>query len=135
MLDGLQRFEDRIFGLMLFPMPKAWRPGLERALFHARFRGLMKLVGGLITAAATFLITVGIGMLTGQYVASALVGFPFAISMVGLMEIFLGINFADLAKRFDQGGFLLKCGIAIVVLFFVAAYLAGCVLIYRRYYQ
>ncbi len=68
-------------------------------------------------------------------VASALVGLPLAISMVGLMEIVLGINFADLAQRFDRGGFILKCGISIVVLCFVGVYLAGCVLIYQRYFQ
>jgi hypothetical protein len=134
MLDNLKRFEDQIFRVMLRPMPEAWRPGLEHGLSHPRFRGLMKLVGGLIVAAATFMITLGFGMLTGYYHASALVGLPLAVSMIGLMEIVLGINFTDLAKGFDRGGFLLKCGIGIVVLLFVAVYLAGCVLAYQRYY-
>ncbi|MGA7502451.1 MAG: hypothetical protein WBX00_37620 [Isosphaeraceae bacterium] len=101
--------------------------------------GLTKLVGGLVVAVATFLVTLGIGMLTGYYHASALVGFPLAVSMVGLMEIVLGVNFADLAARFDQGGFFLKLGIAIVVLCFVAVFLAGCAFlyssIYRRYFS
>jgi hypothetical protein len=134
-LDGLRQLEDRLVRLLLWPTPKPWRPALERVMSHARFRGLTKLVGGLVVAAAMLLITIGLGMLTGQYVASALVGFPLAISMVGLMEIVIGINFADLAKRFDHGGFFLKLGIAIVVLFFAAVYLAGCVFVYRQYFQ
>jgi hypothetical protein len=133
-LDQLRQFEDWILRLMLRPVPKAWYPGLVSALTHARFRGLMKLVGGLIVAAATFLLTVGIGMLTGYYHASALVGFPLAVSMIGLMEIVLGINFADLAEQFDREDFLMKLGIAIVVLSFVGAYLAGCVFVYQRYF-
>lgn len=133
--DEVKRYEDRFLRLMLLPLPRAWRPGIEQALCHPRSRGLIKFVVGLIVAAAAFVITVGIGMLLGHYHASALVGLPLAISMIGLMEIILGINFADLAQRFDKGGFFLKCGIAIVVLSFVAVYLAGCVLIYRRYYQ
>jgi hypothetical protein len=41
---------------------------------------------------------------------------------LGLMEVFLEIKFAGLASRFDRGGFVLKCGIATVVLSFVAVY-------------
>jgi hypothetical protein len=134
-LDGLRQLEDRFLRPILSLMPKPWRPALERAMLNARFRGLMKLVGGLVAAVPMFIVTVGLGMLTGHYVATAVVGFPLAISMVGLMEIVLGINFADLAKRFDQGGFFLRLGVSIVVLFFVAVYLAGCAVVYRRYFQ
>jgi hypothetical protein len=138
-LDDLRRLEDRFLQLIVSLTPKPWRPALERTMSNARFRGLTKLVGGLVVAVATFLVTLGIGMLTGYYHASALVGFPLAVSMVGLMEIVLGVNFADLAARFDQGGFFLKLGIAIVVLCFVAVFLAGCAFlyssIYRRYFS
>jgi hypothetical protein len=135
MLDGVKGFEDRILRLMLRPLPKAWVPGLERMLVQPRFRGFMKFIGGLIVAAATFMLTLALGRWTGTYVASAVVGLPLAISMIGSIEIVLGINFADLAKKFDEEEFLFKCSIAVVVLFFVAVYLAGGVLIYQRYFQ
>jgi hypothetical protein len=131
-LEGLRQFENRILRSMLLPLPKAWCSRLEPSLSRPRFRGFLKLVSGLIVAVITFLLTIGIGKLTGVYVASALVGLPLAISMVGLMEIVLGINFADLADQFDRGDAFEKITIAIVVLAFVAIYLAGAVLIYRR---
>jgi hypothetical protein len=134
LLEGLRQFEDRILRLMLRPMPEAWRKGLGHALSGPRFRGLMKLVGGLIGGAMTFLFTLGFGMLTGYYHASALVGLPLAISMIGLMEVILGISFTDLAERFDQEDIFMKFGIAIVVLSFAAAYLAACVFAYQRYF-
>jgi hypothetical protein len=134
LLEGLRQFEDGILRLMLRPMPERWRKGLGHALSGVRFRGSMKLVGGLIVGAVTFLITLGFGMLTGYYHASALVGLPLAISMIGLMEITLGISFTDLAEQFDQEDIFMKFGIAVVVLAFAAAYLAACVFVYRRYF-
>jgi hypothetical protein len=114
---------------------KSWVPPFEQALTHPRFRGLMKLVGGLLAGAVVYLITWGIGALTGFTAVNALIGLPFAVSMIGLMEIVIGINFADLENLFSRGGFFLKIGIPIVVLFFVAIYLAGAIRVYRTYYQ
>ena len=41
---------------------------------------------------------------------------PLAISMVGWVEIALGVNYSDLADRFDRGGIPVKAGIIATVL-------------------
>ena len=68
----------------------------------------------------------GLGKLTGHYQASALAGFPLAISMVGLVDIVLGIDFSDIAWQFDHGGFFLKLCIAAGVIAFAGIYIFGC---------
>ena len=104
-------------------------------MLHARFRGLLKLAGGLVVAVPAALITLGLGRLIGQYVVSALVGFPLAISMIGFMEIVIGTHFADLALRFDRGNFFIKTGIAVMILSFAALYVLCGVMIYRAYFE
>ena len=135
LLAGLRALENSVFWVLLSPLPKAWVPRIERGLTHPRIRGLMKLVGGLLVGAVTFLLTWGVGMLTGYTVASALVGLPITVSLLGLMEIVLGIEFADFASRFDEGGFFVKLGLLFVLFLFVGIYLAGGIWVYRTYYQ
>jgi hypothetical protein len=125
--------EDWVLRILLWPLPAAWRPALERRLDDPRFRGLMKLAGGLLVGAVTFLITLGLGWLTNHYHASALVGLPLAVAVIGLMEIVLGLRFTDLADRFDRGNILVKLGIAVVVLTFALSFLGGCLYAYQRY--
>jgi hypothetical protein len=67
-------------------------------LANTRCRGLMKLIGGLIVGVVMFLLLLGLGRLTGHYQASALAAFPPASSMVGLMEIALGIDIDATSK-------------------------------------
>ena len=95
----------------------------------------MKFLGGFILAVPAYLITYGIGRLTGYTFASALVGFPLAVSAVGLMEMVLGINFIELERRVSEGSIFTKVGISLVVLFFAGVYLAGGVWVYRRYFE
>jgi hypothetical protein len=130
-LDGLRRLEDRFLRLILGLTPEPCRKGLAQAITGERFRGLTKLIGGVVVAAPLFLVLFGLGMLTGVYVTTAAVGIPLAVSMVGLMEIVLGVGFTDLERRFAQGGFFLKIGIILVVLSFVALYFSVYIFIYR----
>jgi hypothetical protein len=46
---------------------------------------------------------------------SSVLGLPFANSLIGLIEIVPGIDFARIADRFDRGGFYVKLGLSIVV--------------------
>jgi hypothetical protein len=135
LLEGLRQFEDCIIQLMLRPLPKAGSSRVERALSYARFRGLMKLLGGMVLAAVTLLITVAVGMLIGQHVVTALVGLPLAVSIIGLIEIVLGIRFSDLAEQFNRGRILAKIGIIAVVLSFAATYLAGVILLLQSNFR
>jgi hypothetical protein len=130
LLEGLRQFEDWIIQLTLRPLPKAWCSRVEPTMSHARFRGLMKLLGGMVLAAVTLLVTIAIGMRIGHYHVTELVGLPLVVSIIGLMEIVLGIRFTDLAEHFDKGKILIKLGIMAVVLSFVAAYFAGFIFIF-----
>ena len=53
----------------------------------------------------------------------AVTALSLAISMVGWVEIVLGIGFADLADRFDRGGIFVKAGNLLVVLSLIRLYL------------
>jgi hypothetical protein len=121
----VRRFEDRVFGLLLTPLPTGSRPALERLLPNPRVRGLTKVVGGFVLTALIILALYTIGRLTGHWLipVGAVTALPLAISMVGWVEIALGIGFADLANRFDRGGILVKAGIILVVLSLIGLYL------------
>jgi hypothetical protein len=82
-----------------------------------------------------FLLLLGLGKMTGYYHASALAAFPLAISMVGLMEIVLGIDFVRIAWEFDHGGFFLKLRAAASVIVFAGIYIIGCYFVYRQFYR
>ena len=124
-LDAVRRFEDRVFGLLLAPLPEGARPALARHLSNPRIRGLTKVVGGFGLTALIVLGLYAIGRLTGHWLipVGAVTALPLAISMVGWVEIALGIGFADLANRFDRGGFFVKAGIILVVLSLIGLYL------------
>ncbi len=130
----LRQFEDRVIWILLSILPLSWQKSLGVALVNTRFRGLMKFIGGLIVGVAMVLLLLGLGKLTGHYQASALAGFPLAISMVGLVEIVLGIDFSDIAWQFDHGGFFLKLCIAAGVIAFAGIYIAGCCYVYRQFF-
>ncbi len=131
----LREYENRVIWVMLLILPLRWRKPVEVALTNARFRGLMKFVGGLVVGVAMFLLLLGLGKLTGYYHASALAAFPLAVSMVGLMEIVLGIDFARIAWEFDHGGFFLKLRAAASVIIFAGLYIIGCYSVYRQFYR
>ena len=131
----LREYENRVIWMMLLLLPLRWRKPVEAGLTNARFRGLMKFIGGLIVGVAMFLLLLGLGKLTGYYHASALAAFPLAISMVGLMEIVLGIDFARIAWEFDHGGFFLKLRAAASVIVFAGIYIIGCYSVYRQFYR
>jgi hypothetical protein len=135
MFSQLRQFEDRVIWMMLSILPLRWHKSLEAALTNTRFRGLMKFIGGLIVGVAMFLLLLGLGKLTGHYQASALAAFPLAISMVGLMEIVLGIDFDYIAWQFDHGGFFLKLGIAASIIAFAGIYIICCYYVYRQFFR
>ena len=135
MFSRLREYENRVIWMMLLLLPLWWRKPVEAGLANARFRGLMKFIGGLIVGVAMFLLLLGLGKLTGHYQASALAAFPLAISMVGLMEIVLGIDFARIAWEFDHGGFFLKLRAAASVIVFAGIYIIGCYSVYRHFYR
>lgn len=128
-LDAVRRLEDRVFGLLLAPLPAESRPPLERLLSKPRLRGLAKVVGGFVLTALIILVLYAIGRLTGHWLIplGAVTALPLAISMVGWIEIVLGIGFADLANHFDRGGIFVKAGIILVVLSLVGLYLWACI--------
>jgi hypothetical protein len=95
----------------------------------------MKFIGGLIVGAAMFLLLLGLGKLTGHYHASALAGFPLAISMAGLIEIVVGIDFAHIEWQFDHGGFFLKLRIAASVIVFAGIYIISCYYVYQQFFR
>jgi hypothetical protein len=134
MFSQLRQFEDQVIWMMLSILPLRWQKSLEVALANTRFRGLMKFIGGLIAGVAMFLLLLGLGKLTGHYHASALAAFPLAISMVGLMEIVLGIDFAYIAWRFDHGGFFLKLRIAASIIIFSGVYIMCCYYVYMTFF-
>ncbi len=123
-LDAVRRFEDRVFAFLLAPLPAGSRPALERILSNPRVRGLTKVVGGFAVSALIILVLYAIGRLTGHWLipVGAVTALPLAISMVGWVEIVLGIGFADLADRFDRGGILAKAGIILVVMSLIGLY-------------
>jgi hypothetical protein len=86
---------------------------------------LTKVGGGFALTALIILGLYAIGRLTAYWLipVGAVTALPLAISMVGWVEIALGIGFADLANRFDRGGILLKAGIILVVLSLIGQYL------------
>ncbi len=135
MFSQLRQFEDRVIGMMLSIPPLRWHKSLEAALTNTRFRGLMKFIGGLIAGVAMFLLLLGLGKLTGHYHASALAAFPLAISMVGVIEIVVGIDFAHIAWQFDQGGFFLKLRIAASVIVFAGIYISCGYYVYRQFFR
>ncbi len=83
------------------------------------------MVGGFALTALIILALYAIGRLTGHWLipVGAVTALPLAISMVGWVEIALGIGFADLANRFDRGGIFVKAGVILVVLSLVGLYL------------
>ena len=83
------------------------------------------MVGGFALTALIIVAIYAIGRLTGHWLipVGAVTALPLAISMVGWVEIALGIGFADLANRFDRGGILVKAGIIFVVLSLIGLYL------------
>jgi hypothetical protein len=121
----MRRFEDRVFVFLLAPLPARSRPALGRFLSNPRVRGLAKVVGGLAISALIILALYAIGQLSGLWLipVGAVTALPLAISMVGWVEIILGIGFADFADRFDRGGILVKAGILLVVLSLIGLYL------------
>jgi hypothetical protein len=128
-LGAARRLEDRVFGLLLAPFPKGSRPALERLLSLPRVRGLAKVVGGFALTALIILALYAVGRLTGHWLipVGAVTALPLAISMVGWVEIVLGIGFTDLANRFDRGGILVKAGILLVVLSVIGLYVWACI--------
>jgi hypothetical protein len=131
----LRQYEDRVIWMMLSILPLRWHKPLEASLANTRVRGLMKFIGGIIVGVAMFLLLLGLGKLTGHYQTSVLAGFPLAISMVGVVEIVLGIDFAHIAWRFDHGGFFVKLCIAASVIVFAGIYILGCYFVYREFFQ
>ena len=124
-LDAARQFEDRVFSLLLAPLPEGSRSALQPLLANPRVRGLMKVVGGFALTALIIVAIYAIGRLTGHWLipVGAVTALPLAISMVGWVEIALGIGFADLANRFERGGILVKAGIILVVLSLIGLYL------------
>jgi hypothetical protein len=124
-LDAVRQFEDRVFGFLLAPLPKGSRSALLPLLAKPRVRGLVKVVGGFGLTALIIVAIYAIGRLTGHWLipVGAVTALPLAISMVGWVEIALGISFADLANRFERGGILAKAGIILVVLSLIGLYL------------
>jgi hypothetical protein len=82
-------------------------------------------VAGFALTALIIVALYAIGRLTGRWLipVGAVTALPPAISMVGWVEIALGIGFADLANPFDRGGILVKAGIILVVLSLLWLYL------------
>jgi hypothetical protein len=124
-LEAVRRFEDRVFGLLLAPLPDGSLSALQPRLANPRVRGMMKVVGGFALTALIIAALYVIGRLTGHWLipVGAVMALPLAISMVGWVEIALGIGFADLADRFERGGILVKSGIILVVLSLIGLYL------------
>ncbi len=124
-LDAARQIEDRVFGLLLASLPEGSRSALQPLLANTRVRGLTKVVGGFALTALIIVALYAIGRLTGHWLISvgAVSALPLAISMVGWVEIALGVGFADLANRFERGGVLVKAGIILVVLSLIGLYL------------
>jgi hypothetical protein len=123
-LETVRRLEDRVFAILLAPLPRVSRAAMQRRLSNPRVRGLTKVVGGFALTVPIILAFYAIGKLTHQWLTpiSAVTALPLTISMVGWVEVFSGIGFADLANRFERGGILVKTAIIILVLSVLALY-------------
>jgi hypothetical protein len=94
---------------------------------------LTKVIGGLALTVPIYLFLYWLGRLTGYTAVTAGAAFPLAVSLIGWLELILGVGFADLAVRFDRGGGLSKLGIALLVLSLIGLYAGIAIWIYGRY--
>ena len=90
---------------------------------------MAEVVSGFALTALIILALYAVGQLKGDWLipVGAVTALPFGISMVGWVEIVLGIGFADLANRFDPGGILVKARILLLVLSVIGLYLSACI--------
>ena len=82
------------------------------------------MVGGFAVSALIILVLYAIGRLTGHWLipVGAVTALPLAISMVGWVEIVLGIGFADLADDSTEAAFWPRPGLSSWSCLFIGLY-------------